>query len=109
MKMPRGRCDAWAEKRIAEIPGQSAFISGPFRCDVDYKRLDIGALNRVLPAAGQLREQRGLAGTRTNAFYDDGGPAKPAMRWGNVFLVHRGQSCNKQVSGITRFTGDTAL
>ena len=109
LRMPCGRSDAWAENGIIEIPERRAFISGADRWDGDYKRLDIGALNRVSPAEVQVRVKRALAGARTKGGDDGEALAETAAWFGDVFLVHVGRSCNKQVSGILRFTGDTAL
>jgi hypothetical protein len=109
MRMACGRCDTRAAIQSAGIPEQSTAISGAFRCVVDYKRLDIGALNRVSPAAVQLRVKRALTGARTKGGDDGEVPAETATWFGDFFLVHVGQSCNKQVSGIVRFRGDTAL
>jgi hypothetical protein len=109
MRMACGWSDTRAAIQSAGIPEQCPAISEAFRCVVDYKRLDIGALNRVSPAAVQLRVKRALAGAWTKGGDDGEVRAETAMLFGSVFLVHVGQSCNKQVSGILRFTGDTAL
>jgi hypothetical protein len=109
MRKSCGRSDAWVENRIAEIPEQSAGIGEAFRCGVHYKRLDIERLKRVSPVAVQLQPQDARARARTGGGRDCGAFAVSARRWMSVFLVHGGESCNKQVSGITRFTGDTTL
>jgi hypothetical protein len=109
MRMQRGRSDTRAGIQAAGILEQRAAISEAFRCGVHYKRLDIERLKHLSPAAVQLRVKRALSGARTNAGHDCRAFTESARRWMSFFLVRGGESCNKQVSGITRFTGDATL
>ena|SRR3984885_2032953 len=102
MSMPRGRCDIRAKDQSVETPEPRAPISEPFRSVAHYNRLELEPLNCVFPAAMRSRPQCVSAEVRASGDHDRqviGAFTKP---WINSFLVHQGESCNKQVSGVTR-------
>jgi hypothetical protein len=103
MSTSRGRCDIRATNQSVGIPKRRAHIRESFGIVIHYNRLELAPPNRVPPPAIQLLHRPGYtvappAGRR--------GPAILAVRatpWNNLFLVHRGESCNKQVSGVSSF------
>ncbi len=109
MSMPRGRRDVPAANQSAGIPKRRAPIRESFRSVIHYNRLELSPLNRLRPPARQLLHQ-----PADTAAPPDGrrGPtilAVGASPWNNLFLVHRGESCNKQVNGVSPFRRGIAL
>jgi hypothetical protein len=101
MSKPRGRCDIRAKDQTVETPKRCAPISECFRSAAHYNRLELAPLNRVSPAAMHPAPLRASAEVRTSVDHDRQIIYASTKPWINSFLVHRGESCNKQVSGVT--------
>jgi hypothetical protein len=103
MSVLRGQRDIRAKDQSAGIPERHVSNSQPFRSVAHYNRLEPAPLNRVSPPARQLLHQPAQTAARPNGRCDPAIPAAGATPWNNLFLVHRGESCNKQVSGVSPF------
>jgi hypothetical protein len=103
MSVLRGQRDIRAKDHCEEILEQRTPIGKRFRGAVHYNRLELAPLNRVSPPARQLLHQHAQTAARPNGRCDPAIPAAGATPWNNLFLVHRGESCNKQVSGVSPF------
>jgi hypothetical protein len=101
MSMPRGRRDVRAKGRSVEIPRLRVPICEPFRSAAHYNRLELEPINRVSRAAMYPTPQRASAEVRTSRSHHRQVIRVSTNPWTNSFLVHRGGSCNKQVSGVT--------
>ena len=101
MSMPRGRCDVRAKDQSAATPEQRAPIGERFRGVAHYNRLELAPVNGVSPAATHSRHQPAPAEVRTSGKHDRQVIYASTKPWINSFLVHQGESCNKQVSGVT--------
>jgi hypothetical protein len=102
MSVPRGRYDIRAKDQSVGIPERHAPISERSRSVRHYNRLELVPLNRVSPAAMHPTPPRTSAKVQTSSGHDRQVSGASARSWINSFLVHQGDSCNKQVSGATR-------
>jgi hypothetical protein len=102
MSVPRGRCDIPAKDQSVGIPAPRAPIGEPSRSVAHYNRLELAPLNRVSPAAMHPTPPCTSAKVRTSGAHDRQVSGASARSWINSFLVHQGESRNKQVSGAIR-------
>jgi hypothetical protein len=103
MSKPRGRCEIRVTNQSAAIPEHGAPICEPFRSVAHYNRLELAPISRLLPAATKLLHQRADTVAPPNGRCDPTTLPVGAKPWIDLFFVHRGRSCNKQVSGVSLF------
>jgi len=101
MSKPGGRCDIPTKGQSVETPQPRAPIGEPSRSVAHYNRLELAPVNGVSPAATHSRHQPAPAEVRTSGKHDRQVIYASTKPWINSFLVHQGESCNKQVSGVT--------